>query len=109
MDEQYAERHEKFVSNLHGTTFWEVQLVTSIGPLSILLRNLAIPWLFPMKNFSSGSSFDKMYAWRKFLTKKTCTFYETSNKPVIIMFQMQTFIRLHNYSRSYVTSVDAII
>jgi len=70
MDEAYAARHEQFVSGHTGTTIWEVQVVTSIGPLALLLRNLAVPWLFPTRDFSSGSAIHQIW---KFILDYTIT------------------------------------
>uniref|UniRef100_A0A914VQN9 Phosphatidylinositol-glycan biosynthesis class W protein n=1 Tax=Plectus sambesii TaxID=2011161 RepID=A0A914VQN9_9BILA len=50
----YSDRQVAFVSGHNGTTQMEVIWVNLIGPVSILLRNLAIPWLFVGRRFASG-------------------------------------------------------
>ena len=50
---------QEFVSNYNGTSVWEIELVTCSGPLSVLLRNILIWWLFPsdINKLPSGIKF----------------------------------------------------
>ncbi|XP_066298484.1 phosphatidylinositol-glycan biosynthesis class W protein-like [Branchiostoma lanceolatum] len=42
----YKAEKEAFVGNLNGTTVTEIALINASAPLAVLLRAVAIPWLF---------------------------------------------------------------
>ncbi len=50
----YKLQHERFVSGHNGSTQAEVLLVTIAGPMAVLLRNVAVPWIFVGFRFGSG-------------------------------------------------------
>ncbi|VDP17273.1 unnamed protein product [Soboliphyme baturini] len=60
VDEAYAKQRIDFVSDNAGTTWWEVEKLVAVGPTCILLRNIALPWLFPVKNFRVSCTRDKL-------------------------------------------------
>jgi hypothetical protein len=55
--DNYRSRQLSFVSGLNGTSQLEVFAVSLVGPLSILLRNIAIPWIFVGFRFNTGRMF----------------------------------------------------
>ena len=42
----YKEIKEKFVSGHEGTSLLEIAVVVSVAPLSVLLRNMLLSWLY---------------------------------------------------------------
>ncbi|MFH4976935.1 hypothetical protein AB6A40_003644 [Gnathostoma spinigerum] len=54
--------HTIFVSGSNGTSELEVFSILSLAPLVVLLRNIALPWIFVGCRFASNN-----YYWPKFL------------------------------------------
>ena len=61
VDEQRRDDHVAFVSGHSGTSLAEISLVSAVGFVGLLMRNLAIAWLFPSKNFATGTTWERWF------------------------------------------------
>ncbi|CAJ0586804.1 unnamed protein product, partial [Mesorhabditis spiculigera] len=107
---------ESFYSNDRGCEQYEVFLVLSVAPLAILLRNLALPWIFLGQRFSSDDWGFGLKFFLDFLVVVVPTLLAQSFFANSVLFMLllllglsQKIIEEHHQPTTFVTYFRAMV